>query len=465
LVLGQPNVDHTWVANMQYYVIKQLEGRCQVLPLFVIKFKQSNSTLCRILSDLSHRDKDEGGSGLELSMKGGYKPEKARKDAGMTLDSTRHLWIGWLNPKLRFTNNDDISEDVCEFLEGYAVKDVIPERNGVRIGAYVLLEESIGRAEFDELSLRKYKDTYYVSVDDAQPNNPRCSDKVCPRLHGPSRYCRGWNVRGHLGWQWACSFSHPQSSRITHGATYSAEVISEGTAKYDEIETEMGRSMAAQIQTLYRISNAALEEIYNKRKQFIHDKVGFTVEKELWHGTNCQALPELLTHGLQPPSDTKASDDCPYSGGKGLSTTLCGTDCQHCCEPHLWNKCHMYGLGVYLADVAMKSHRYVREPENTEKGKLYSMLRCRVVLGNPYLIEGDLLTPEGMHDMCWCLDPSEALESVAEEWDVAKGHDCYYVRGRAGKQKAGLGVYNSEYIVFQPYQILPLYRVDYYARD
>merc|ERR1719327_787080 len=28
-----------------------------------------------------------------------------------------------------------------------------------------------------------------------------------------------------------------------------------------------------------------------------------------------------------------------------------------------WGKCHMYGLGVYLADLAQKSHRYVREPE------------------------------------------------------------------------------------------------------
>jgi len=44
---------------------------------------------------------------------------------------------------------------------------------------------------------------------------------------------------------------------------------------------------------------------------------------------------------------------------------------------------------------------------------------------------------------------------------VAKGHDAFYMKGMAGSQKAGLGVYNSEYIVFQPYQILPLYQVDY----
>jgi len=210
----------------------------------------------------------------------------------------------------------------------------------------------------------------------------------------------------------------------------------------------------------------------------------------------------------------------------------------------------MYGLGVYMADLAQKSHRYVREPNkdgsagvadaaapgewqtvlagrwrsfdaelqaafdaaqakgaeahafrargwdyrldlrrmvqvNLSTGReravrrlgegapaaptavpgggrpVFSLLRCRVCLGNPYLIEGNLLKGDAMHDLCWCQNPSDALESCAEAWGVAKGHDAFYVRGLAGAQKAGLGVYNSEYIVFQPFQILPLYQVDY----
>lgn len=212
----------------------------------------------------------------------------------------------------------------------------------------------------------------------------------------------------------------------------------------------------------------------------------------------------------------------------------------------------MYGLGVYLADLAQKSHRYVREPASGEDSseqlcglwqtvlagrwrdfdpeiqaefeaaheagttlynftargwnytldlqrmvqinlstgrerpvrrlsaaeaeqqglsmplndsreglRVYSMLRCRVCLGNPYLIEGNLLKGDAMHNTVWCQDPVDALESLVEDWGVAKGHDAFYVRGLAGAQKSGLGVYNSEYIVFQPYQILPLYQVDY----
>jgi hypothetical protein len=117
------------------------------------------------------------------------------------------------------------------------------------------------------------------------------------------------------------------------------------------------------IVAIQRVVNQALEEMYEKRRNFLTQKHGFAVEKELWHGTSCKAIDELLTHGLQPPSDVAPSEKCPVSGGKGLCTSLCSTACKHCHEPHAWNKCHMYGLGVYLADMAQKSHRYVRAPE------------------------------------------------------------------------------------------------------
>lgn len=100
-------------------------------------------------------------------------------------------------------------------------------------------------------------------------------------------------------------------------------------------------------------------------------------------------------------------------------------------------------------------------PPSTGERKVYSMLRCRVCLGSPYLIEGNLMQADAMHDMCWCQNPEDTLESCGDTWSIAKGHDAFYVRGLAGAQKAGLGVYNSEYVIFQPYQILPLYQVDY----
>lgn len=106
------------------------------------------------------------------------------------------------------------------------------------------------------------------------------------------------------------------------------------------------------------------------------------------------------------------------------------------------------------------AHEPVSQPLAAEQS-VYSMIWCRVCLGSPYLIEGNLLNGSAMHDVCWCQDPSEQLETLADDWSVASGHDAYYVRGLSGAQRAGLGVYNSEYVVFQPYQVLPMYRVDY----
>merc|ERR1712070_1368070 len=70
-----------------------------------------------------------------------------------------------------------------------------------RVGAFVLLEDAIGRDDFIKLSRRPYHGEHAISVDDAQPGNPRCAGKICPRLTGPSGYCRGWNIRGHASTQ------------------------------------------------------------------------------------------------------------------------------------------------------------------------------------------------------------------------------------------------------------------------
>lgn len=475
MVLGQADLDHTWVPGPDYYVLAQRENRVQAVPLFLLQFQEApNSELARSLSALRAQE-DEEPLALAARQPGALHPEEARRDAAMTADATRHVWVGWLSPTLRTQDDDAVSADVRQFLDGHDVQRVIPERNGARVGAFVLLRSPIDRAVFRQLQRRRYQGRYQISVDDNQPDNPRCRGKVCPRLRGPSRFCRGWNIRGHASWQWGCSFEHPENLRPTHGADFRLEGLTRGSAKFDEIESELLRSGhfesshgsgAPHIVAVHRVDNPLLARAYEERRGFLHDKQGFAMEMELWHGTNCKSIPELLLHGLQPPSDTRAGDACSVSGGKGLCTTLCGTKCPHCTEPHVWHKCHMYGLGVYLADEAAKSHRYVRQPveDESEGRKVYSLIRCRVVLGNPYLIEGNLLQPDAMHDMVWCQNPSEALETVAESWSIAKGHDAFYVRGQAGMQKAGLGVHNSEYVVFHPYQMLPLFRVDYVLR-
>jgi len=186
--------------------------------------------------------------------------------------------------------------------------------------------------------------------------------------------------------------------------------------------------------------------------QVVHDTVW---EMELWHGTDCTIIPELLRHGLQPPADSQASEDCERSGGKHLGTTLCGTTCEHCCEPHVWDRCHMYGLGVYLADLVAKSHLYVRPKKN-----VYSLLRCRVSLGNPYCIRSDKKRRASLHNFCKCEDPRREIKDTVQPWSPGAGYDCFFVQGFPEATR-GLGARCNEYIVFHPFLILPLYLVEY----
>merc|ERR1712151_665743 len=123
-------------------------------------------------------------------------------------------------------------------------------------------------------------------------------------------------------------------------------------------------------------------------------------EQELYHGTNNNILDVLYTHGLQPPSDTNASDACPVSGGKGLCTTLCDNTCKYCVEKHEWHRCHMFGLGVYLGDMAQKSHRYVSAAAPREDGSHEcKMLLCSVLFGDALQVQGHLRCSDAMHSL------------------------------------------------------------------
>jgi len=63
----------------------------------------------------------------------------------------------------------------------------------------------------------------------------------------------------------------------------------------------------------------------------------------------------------------------------------------------------MYGLGIYLADMAQKSHRYVSQPRvggyGTSYGRrTYRMVVCSV-LGKSFQMEGHLRKADAMHDI------------------------------------------------------------------
>jgi len=183
LLLGETDTDHTWVDSCSYYVVKQRDRRIQALPLFLVQFQESCGDLHQRLSELKVRDVEATGH-LAARQRGGFRPCEARRDAGMEAEATRHLWLGWLAPELCQQDNDAIAYDVKAFLYDHVVADVIPERNGARIGAFVLLASAIGKADYNILRRRLYRGEYVISVDDQQPNNPRCKGKIYPRLTG-----------------------------------------------------------------------------------------------------------------------------------------------------------------------------------------------------------------------------------------------------------------------------------------
>lgn len=184
----------------------------------------------------------------------------------------------------------------------------------------------------------------------------------------------------------------------------------------------------------------------------------------------------------------------------------------------------MYGLGIYLADMAQKSHRYVSQPHTNKSGRqTYKMVVCSV-LGKSFQVEGHLRKAQAMHDVvnvraltedvmdnmiercqaccsdygigasieglggdvwgrvvadeghCWRLHSGRIAKKETEgyKWnwaitsevscenlEVAEKSDLLFVKGLGGAVKPGFSVVNSEYIAFHPHQCLPKYEIEY----
>merc|ERR1712048_1273320 len=89
-----------------------------------------------------------------------------------------------------------------------------------------------------------------------------------------------------------------------------------------------------------QIKNETLSRQHQQYREYLANKHGEEpTSQELYHGTNCNILDIIYKDGIRPPSDMEAND------------------CRYCTGKHDWKKCHMYGLGIYLADMAAKSNR------------------------------------------------------------------------------------------------------------
>jgi len=184
----------------------------------------------------------------------------------------------------------------------------------------------------------------------------------------------------------------------------------------------------------------------------------------------------------------------------------------------------MYGLGIYLADMAQKSNRYVSHPQTNKSGRqTYRMVVCSV-LGKSFQVEGHLRQADAMHDVvnvraltedtvdemvdycqaccastgigatvrslgsgmegrvvadeghCWRLHTgriakketegirwvwADTTEVACDNLEVAEKSDLLFVKGLGNAVRPGFSVVNSEYIAFHPHQCLPKYEIEY----
>jgi len=127
----------------------------------------------------------------------------------------------------------------------------------------------------------------------------------------------------------------------------------------------------------------------------------------------------------------------------------------------------MYGLGIYLADIAAKSHRYVSMPDQVGGRSQYHMLVCEVVASQTLHLKGHLRRGDAMHDVpslrtVWGDDLPQMVDIIGKPpQESVEQMELLYVEGLRSGCRPGFSVFNSEYISFHPYQCLPRYQITY----
>jgi hypothetical protein len=483
--------DYKWIADSGSYLIKDSE---QVLPQYIIRFATNGFPMTSSsLEDILSQTKWSTKKAEQI------KPVPQQRKCCMSNPHATVLWLGFLHGHL---SDESLEADVRRFLtqnardyvEGMKVQIV----KGHFKKAHAILETPIPRELVHKLNWSDFVEdgtTRTICVDDAHGS----PEQNCPKFI--AGYCRGQNLR----FTHPCWCSHP--SRTTKKAQYHLTPVSLVSAKGVELIEKFTASGSfhngtPRVVGINAIGNDVLSRCHEEYRGYLNTKhMEEPAVQELYHGTNNNILDIIYTHGLQPPSDMQASESCPVSGGKGLCTSLCNNDCQYCTEKHEWNQCHMFGLGIYLADSPQKSHHYVSQPRTSTNGRqTYRMVVCSV-LGKSFQIDGHLTSMAAMHDVvnvraltddmvdemvdrcqvCFS-SAGDVQEAACENFEVAEKSDLLFVRGlgpaarhtitnrtfddvcsvRCGHtMRPGVSVLSSEYVAFHPHQCLPKYEIEY----
>jgi len=459
--------DHIWVPSCKYYVISRPE---QILPIFVVRFESPRSSRSPLVSAELERVLGAGVWSTKEQEKRRELPPP--RPCMMSRPFAKVLWMG-----LMYAHHSDeqLESDVRAFLQrhagDYTAEMKVQIVRGFVKKAHAVLTKPIPKDLVHRLNTLPFKENgveHRICVEDCEGS----PEQKCPKWI--ANYCRGQNLRyTHPCWCW-----HPR--QVTDSASYTLEVVDLEGAKGNEItgnflSTAPFHDGSPRVVSIKAIKNVMLAKLHEEFRQYLANKHREEPKvRELYHGTNNNILDVLYQHGCKPPSDIQASDACPVSGGKGLCTTLCNNDCKYCTEKHEWNRCHMYGLGIYLADMAQKSHRYVSQPRLVGGRRQYRMIVCSV-LGRAFKVEGHLKCADAMHDCPQvralsvdeigtmiepCAGPRRPTGNSPIDIPAEKS-DMIFVQGLEGRVRPGFSVVNSEYIAFHPHQCLPKYEITY----
>lgn len=295
-----------------------------------------------------------------------------------------------------------------------------------------------------------------ITHDDIHRNSNLFRPKpLCPHWPG----CRYTNIiHSERAAEHMSHFFHASERPAGHGKCIP---LAKNHPVYCNIEAAFVSSMAAlklkaRVTAIQCIQNEYLQRKFQERVAHLRNKHKGTFHTntilQLYHGTAEAAIDSLIHNGFRPPADYCASPDCPVS--KVLSPkspSLCDSNCMHCTtKRHQWDQCHMYGLGVYFADAAHKSDRYVKNRDGKkDHASGRKMLLCDVHLGKFWHVDAQLGTVHEMHDQI--IPPGRC--------------DSTFVSGVGSKvpyaAKGQLAVMHNEYVVFHPYQALPRYIIEY----
>ncbi|KAJ5080165.1 hypothetical protein M0811_14110 [Anaeramoeba ignava] len=298
-----------------------------------------------------------------------------------------------------------------------------------------------------KLSCKKQHINYLNNLPEEEPQETDNSQPLCPYLM-KTGYCRIQTVRDYTSKdkRLVCNFRHniPPTLKIKQQDA-KLEDLKTDNPIYIDIEKKFKHNWTygtvPTVIKIQKINNPYLSHWFNRRKLYLEErrKKIFAVN-ELYHGTDERYLKTIMDTGFYIVSNYNANPKCKSSGYKENKNqpSFCNIDCPHCIEKHVWNKCHMYGLGIYLTLCTSKSDKYVKATGSDRK-----LFLCDVSLGESYYHKESLQKQDAAHD--WVLPPD--------------GYDSITVPGTGSTSP--LNVMNNEFIIFHKFQAIPRYLITY----